>query len=354
MTASPPSTRMCSPLMCAASSDARNAIAAATVSGPRALSSDMMRRTSSVSAPSGNSKSFVIGVSIEPGHTALHRRPCFAVLDGDRAGEREHAALRRRVRRRPRMADERRGRRHVDDVAPGLEQRGDRRAAHEERAGEVDARAPGPTASSECSWVLAVRRMPATLARTSSRPCRLDGVDDARPSSHERRVARRRRRSSSAGPSLATSTPTTVRPRRRDRTAVARPMPDAAPVTIATRPSKRPIGATLERVLVFCERAAGTTRAAPRQARPTRRAAPRPAARMAATISRGALSGVESYRDSGLLRAPATSARPWSSHEAAPGACHRGRHPARRRRTGRRRARVRRRRCSTARRVVDA
>src|SRR3954471_22570738 len=38
----------------------------------------MMRRTRSMSAPSGNSKSFVIGVLIDPGHTALHRSPRFA------------------------------------------------------------------------------------------------------------------------------------------------------------------------------------------------------------------------------------------------------------------------------------
>ena len=38
----------------------------------------MMRRTRLGSAPSGTLNAPVMGVSIEPGHTALTRRPCLA------------------------------------------------------------------------------------------------------------------------------------------------------------------------------------------------------------------------------------------------------------------------------------
>ena len=53
-------------------------MAAATTSGPCGLVIDMIRWSSFMSAPSGNSKSPVIGVSMEPGHTALALMPRLA------------------------------------------------------------------------------------------------------------------------------------------------------------------------------------------------------------------------------------------------------------------------------------
>ena len=53
-------------------------MAAATTLGSPMPTGDMIRWRSLPSAPSGRLKAPVIGVSIEPGHTALARRPCLA------------------------------------------------------------------------------------------------------------------------------------------------------------------------------------------------------------------------------------------------------------------------------------
>ena len=134
----------------------------------------MIRRTSLASAPSGKSKAPVIGVSIDPGHTALARRPCLAYsmasvrvrastppFDAEQAG--------------PRVAGQGGGRRHVDDGAaagrasPGM-------AAWQNRNVPVRlTRAPGPSPRAATSWLCSKRRMPALFTRTSSRPGRRRG-----------------------------------------------------------------------------------------------------------------------------------------------------------------------------------
>src|SRR5437762_3275488 len=91
--------------------------------------------------------------------------------------------------------------------------------------------------------------MPAMLASTSRWPCRAT-VSTTSDSTNAGSVTSP---TTSLGPSLATSTPTTVAPSSCSLSTVARPMPDAAPVTIATRPSKRCMAVRLERVLVLGE-----------------------------------------------------------------------------------------------------
>src|SRR5688500_6810902 len=53
-------------------------MAAATTSGPAMPVGHMIRWSSLPSAPSGRWNCPVIGVSMDPGHTALTRRPCLA------------------------------------------------------------------------------------------------------------------------------------------------------------------------------------------------------------------------------------------------------------------------------------
>ena len=64
------------PLTCAASSEARNAMALATVSGPRCSSRGGDPVDQLHVRPSGRRNSFWIGVRIDPGATLLQRTPC--------------------------------------------------------------------------------------------------------------------------------------------------------------------------------------------------------------------------------------------------------------------------------------
>ncbi len=106
--------------------------------------------------------------------------------------------------------------------------------------------------SGATSWLCSKRRMPALFTRTSSRPASSVAAATARgavaasPTSPARATMPAEAAApfpmastASASASSSRSTATTVAPSSTSRCAVARPMPDAAPVTMATRPSKR-------------------------------------------------------------------------------------------------------------------
>ena len=98
---------------------------------------DMIRYRSLPSAPSGRWKASVIGRVDRAGAHGVGAQALLGVLDGQRAGQREHAALRRGVGGGPGVRGQRGGGRHVHDRSAVLEQRGDGGLAHEERAREV-------------------------------------------------------------------------------------------------------------------------------------------------------------------------------------------------------------------------
>ena len=94
-------------------------MAAATGSGPEAPTGAMMRRTRLASAPSGTLNAPVIGRVDRARAHGVDPQALLGVLDRQRAGEGEHAALRRRVGRGPRVAEQGGGRGDVDDGARG-------------------------------------------------------------------------------------------------------------------------------------------------------------------------------------------------------------------------------------------
>ena len=252
-TSVPPSTRSDSPLTWAASSLARKAMAAATVSGPRGWSIAMHALDEPGVDALGEHEVAGDRRVDRAGAHAVRPDAVAGVLDGEHLREREHAALRRRVGRRPRVAGERRGRRGVDDgAAARVEQRRDGGLAGEERAGEVDGEHLVPRvervlvgagrAQDAGDVGQDVQRAVASTALADG-PLGGGGVADVADDVD----ARRRRRGRSTA---CTSTATTVAPSATRRSTVARPMPDAAPVTIAVRPSKRCTAAKVEHVLV--------------------------------------------------------------------------------------------------------
>ena len=112
--------------------------------------------------------------------------------------------------------------------------------------------------SSATSWLCSKRRMPALFTSRSSRPCSRAAATAAgakagsltSPTSVVTASGRAASLAVAASPSSARSVATTVAPSSTSRCTVARPMPDAPPVTSATRPSYRCMAPRLERVLV--------------------------------------------------------------------------------------------------------
>ena len=199
----------------------------------------------------------VIGERMNPGETAFMRTPAPGELARRVTGVAEDRALRRRVRGAA-GAHRCRDRRHVHDrsaagrpASPGSRPSSTRTRS----AGSPAAR--GPTSPRWCPTCRGRRpaTMPALLTSTSSRPSSSRAVDHrlARDvelrhvADHEAPVGPGGRTSSTtARPrGSSTSTTTTRAPSAANRTAVARPKPDAAPVTIATLPSSRPTSASL-------------------------------------------------------------------------------------------------------------
>ena len=190
-----------------------------------------------------------------PGAIAVHPDLALQVLVGERAREVDDAALRRAVRGAVRLAHEARVRRDVDDRAAAVEEVRDRGLAHEERAGEVHADDLLP---------LLERRLR-----------RVREAADARAVEHQRRAARARSaaaatagrtesgsdtstvvgpgasaRSAISATVFSTASATmsrhaTAAPSAASWLAVARPSPEPAPVTSATRPSNCPISASV-------------------------------------------------------------------------------------------------------------
>ena len=195
-----------------------------------------------MSAPSGRWKAAVMGVSMAPGLMLLTRSAGAGVLDGQGPGEGEHPALGGGVGRGPGLALVGGGRGQVDDVAAAGQQVGEGLAADQEGAGEVDGDQPVPLvqrllvgvgerehAGHVDHHVECAQPVDGPADQVARRRLRSSRRRPGRTAT--RAVPRGVRSASSASSSALTSTATTAAPSAASRRAVARPMPDAAPVT---------------------------------------------------------------------------------------------------------------------------
>ena len=238
--------------------DTRNAATAAISSGRpsrRSLcSSRMCSRTSS--SPGMPNTPSSIGVSMKPGQIALARMPDAAVVDREVLREDHDRALRRVVRAAARGALETLDARDRHDAAALavderlFEHARDRVLAHEERAGEIHVehalplvavergararrpRRPPRSRPRRCGRARRPSRRPPPAIAASSRT---SACDERRPRARRRGSVERRAAARSR------SRPTTRAPSRTKRATHASPIPDAAPVTSATLPSRRPM-----------------------------------------------------------------------------------------------------------------
>ena len=183
----------------------------------------------------------MIGVSIEPGHTQLARMPSRAystAMTFVRASTPPLLAEYAAAHGCPASAA-------VDAVFTMAPPPASSRAGMAARQqAKVPVRLTASTrsqVSKSCSWVRAVRRIPATLATTWRAPNRSTAVATA--ASETAGSLTSPVTSTTASPArshlVATSRATTCAPSATSRSTVARPMPDAAPVTRATFPANR-------------------------------------------------------------------------------------------------------------------
>ncbi len=210
---------------------------------------DMTGRSRSSGAPSGSRKPFVSGVRMPPGATQFTRTPLLQVLDRERPGQVDDATFGRAVRGAEGLAHDPGVRRDVDDRAAAVEKVRQREAAHQERAGQVDRDDRGPAvrilllAAGEPTD--AGRSSPAAAGGRDRRPARPTAVctDPGSLTSTVYAAAVAPPSLSSlatvSAASVARSRTATLAPSAANILAVARPRPEPAPVTTATRSVKR-------------------------------------------------------------------------------------------------------------------
>ena len=173
-------------------------------------------------------------VSISPGQIALTRMPVPDKLLGGGLDEVDDPGLGRRISRAAGARAQAGDARGADDrPAAARFQSGGGVLDRQERPDQIDAQDLGPILGG--------------LLGDRGEAARDAGVGEkyVEPAMFVKRRVRRARRTSASRPASArtrasaTSAPTTAAPSRRNRSAAARPMPDAAPVTIATLPPRR-------------------------------------------------------------------------------------------------------------------
>ncbi len=184
--------------------------------------------------------------------------PCGRELDRQGLGEADDAALRRDVVRHVGRAGLRARRRDGHDAAPPRSQHvGDRRLQAVERAREVDREDPRPRLGGDVGERGRTRRarardhdldgpeLGADLAQRFVDRRTVGDVDLAGRARARRPPVGPRRRARAASPSRSSSP--TRWPRSARCRLTASPIPDAAPVTTATRPMSSPFGTCASR-----------------------------------------------------------------------------------------------------------